>query len=118
MWEELGFYEGFAMMWKAVGESQAAQDECALSPCSTPGDRLSGSSRAAGLRVLTGPLQSLSDALHWALKWPSPTGCMHNWHCHILGPWKVPEQHSLVDTSPQPFSGQVLVAEKARRSIR
>ncbi|KAL1943481.1 hypothetical protein VTO73DRAFT_3926 [Trametes versicolor] len=30
MWEELGFYEGFAMMWKAVGESQAAQDERAM----------------------------------------------------------------------------------------
>ncbi|KAH9847768.1 DUF1715-domain-containing protein [Lenzites betulinus] len=27
MWEELGFYEGFAMMWKAITESQARQDE-------------------------------------------------------------------------------------------
>ncbi|KAI0631383.1 DUF1715-domain-containing protein [Trametes polyzona] len=27
MWEELGFYEGFAMMWKAVLESEATQDE-------------------------------------------------------------------------------------------
>ncbi|KAI9060822.1 DUF1715-domain-containing protein [Trametes sanguinea] len=27
MWEELGFYEGFAMMWKAIVESQATPDE-------------------------------------------------------------------------------------------
>lgn len=31
MWEELGFYEGFAVMWKAIAESQPAQDECARS---------------------------------------------------------------------------------------
>ena len=31
MWEELGFYEGFAIMWKAIVESQAVQDECAYS---------------------------------------------------------------------------------------
>ncbi|KAI8977756.1 DUF1715-domain-containing protein [Trametes punicea] len=27
MWEELGFYQGFAMMWKAIVEGQAGQDE-------------------------------------------------------------------------------------------
>ncbi|KAH9895639.1 DUF1715-domain-containing protein [Cubamyces lactineus] len=30
MWEELGFYEGFAIMWKAIVESQAVQDERTL----------------------------------------------------------------------------------------
>ncbi|KAI0354512.1 DUF1715-domain-containing protein [Trametes cingulata] len=30
MWEELGFYEGFAMMWKAIVESQPVQDERTL----------------------------------------------------------------------------------------
>ena len=27
MWEELGFYEGFALMWKAILDAQGAQDE-------------------------------------------------------------------------------------------
>ncbi|KAI0773094.1 DUF1715-domain-containing protein [Trametes elegans] len=30
MWEELGFYEGFAIMWKAIVSSQPAPDERTL----------------------------------------------------------------------------------------
>ncbi|KAI0668168.1 DUF1715-domain-containing protein [Trametes maxima] len=30
MWEELGFYEGFAMMWKAIVQSLPTQDERTL----------------------------------------------------------------------------------------
>ena len=27
MWEELGFYEGFALMWRAILQSQRQQDK-------------------------------------------------------------------------------------------
>ncbi|KAJ3524851.1 hypothetical protein NM688_g8490 [Phlebia brevispora] len=30
MWEELGYYEGFALMWKAILANEAKQDERAL----------------------------------------------------------------------------------------
>jgi primary-amine oxidase len=29
MWEELGFYEGFALMWKAICTKQGRNDESA-----------------------------------------------------------------------------------------
>lgn len=31
MWEELGFYEGFALMWGAILDKQGGRDECV--PC-------------------------------------------------------------------------------------
>lgn len=31
MWEELGFYEGFALMWKAILTKQNRTDECVTS---------------------------------------------------------------------------------------
>ncbi|KAG6885145.1 hypothetical protein C0993_005508 [Termitomyces sp. T159_Od127] len=32
MWEELGFYEGFALMWKAIYEKESRADEYVLVP--------------------------------------------------------------------------------------
>lgn len=32
MWEELGFYQGFARMWQAIYTKQGRQDECVCPP--------------------------------------------------------------------------------------
>jgi hypothetical protein len=32
MWEELGFYEGFALMWMEIYVQQGRNDEYALNP--------------------------------------------------------------------------------------
>jgi primary-amine oxidase len=34
MWEELGFYKGFALMWQAIYTKQERVDECAITTAS------------------------------------------------------------------------------------
>lgn len=66
MWEELGFYEGFALMWKAIYEKQNRADEYVLVPINNNCNWKLSSSLVVRRTIL-------NDCLIWfpSFQWPT-----------------------------------------------